>query len=265
MSEPLYLVQRENVEGGDVVTVTMNRPKTMNAASAADLPLGVKVFDEIAADPKVRAVILTGAGKAFSAGADLTVAMEIFQGTMSPTNREYDLVAAIERVPCPIIGAINGPAITGGFEVALACDILIASTDAVFSDTHAKFGIHPCWGLSQRLQRAVGQYVARHISLSAGPIPADQAAKWGLVSQVVPAEELMPTVKALAKEIASNHPKMVNVYKNIINRGGDMSLGAARELERKEADAYYKSITPEDFAAMGEFLMARSGGKKSKL
>ena len=98
-------------------------------------------------------VIITGSGKAFSAGADLSAAMAIFQGAASPTSRELDIVAAMERMPMPIIGAINGPAVTGGFEVALACDIRIASPRASFLDTHARFGIHPCWGLSQKLQR----------------------------------------------------------------------------------------------------------------
>lgn len=249
-----------------MVEAAINRPKTMNAMGIEDIPEFVKFFDGIAADPEVRVLILTGTGKAFTAGADLSVAMKIFQGEASPTSPPLNIVAAMERVACPIIGAINGPAITGGFEVALGCDILIASTAARFSDTHAAFGIHPCWGLSQKLQRIVGANRARHISLSAAPITGEQAERWGLVSQVVPPEELLPTARALAQQIGGNHPDMVRRYKALIADGGGMPLGGAAEMEQTRADVYYKNMTPEDFGKMQQFLMARSAGKKkSKL
>lgn len=249
-----------------MVEVAFNRPTTMNAMGIDDIPELVKFFDGIAKDPEVRVVIITGTGKAFSAGADLSVAMKIFQGEASPTSPPMDVVAAMGRVLCPIIGAINGPAITGGFEVALACDILIASTAASFTDTHAAFGIHPCWGLSQKLQRLVGANHARHISLSAAPVTAEQAERWGLVSQVVPPEALLPAARTLAQQIGSNHPDMVKRYKALIADGGAMALGNAWEMERSRADGYYKAMTPEDFGKMQQFLMARSAGKKkSKL
>lgn len=260
-----FKVEREPLKsGGDIVTVTLNRPKTMNAMTVADLPVGVKTFNDLANDPSVRVVILTGAGKAFTAGADLTVAAQIFQGKISPTNADLDVVSAIERIKVPVIGAINGPAITGGFELALACDILIASPTALFVDTHAKFGIHPCWGLSQKLHRLIGANRARHFSLSADPITAEQAERWGIVSQLVPQDQLLPTALALARRIGSNHPGLVGKYKAMINDGMAVPYGESRDLERNRADAYYKSMTPADFAAMQKFLMAKRKPKKPK-
>lgn len=265
MPEPTYLVERQPLEGGgDLVIITLNRPKLMNAFTVEDTMHGVKVFDDLKADPNVRVVIITGAGKAFTAGADLSVAAKIFQGKVSPTSREMDVVSAIERLECPVIGAINGPAITGGFELALACDILLASPNAFFLDTHAQFGIAPCWGLSQKLQRLIGANRARHYSLSATKITAEQAAAWGLVSPLVPADQLLPSAIKLAKKIASNHPGMVNRYKMTINKGGAVAYGESRELERTLADEYYKSMTPDDFVAMQKFLMKRRKPKKKQ-
>lgn len=262
VSKSIILERHPLEDGGDLLVATLNKPKTMNAFSMQECLDAVKMWDAIAVDPSIRVVVITGAGKAFSAGADLTVAAQIFQGTVSPTAPEMDTVAAMERVQVPIIGAINGPAITGGFEMALGCDILIASPNALFIDTHAKFGIHPCWGLSQKLQRLIGANRARHFSLSALPITAENAERWGLVSQIVPADQLVETAVKLAKQIAGNHPGLVQKYKSIINAGGAIAYGESRELERTTADKYYKAMSPEDFKGMQKFLLSRSKGKK---
>jgi enoyl-CoA hydratase/carnithine racemase len=246
-----FKIEREPLKGGGVLAIaTLNRPSTMNAMTMEDMPQGVQEFNKLAADPEVRVVIITGAGKAFTAGADLKVAAQIFQGKASPTDPLLDVCSAIERIKVPIIGAINGPAITGGFEIALACDILIASPNALFVDTHAKFGIHPCWGLSQKLQRLIGVNRARHFSLAAEPITAEQAEKWGIVSALHPAEKLMAEARILANKIGSNHPKLVVAYKKIIADGGASTLGDARVLERETANEYYQAMTPADFKAM---------------
>ena len=120
-----------------------------------------------------------------------------------------DIVRAMESFDRPIIGAINGFAITGGFEVALTCDILIASPAAKFADTHARVGVMPGWGLSQKLSRTIGIYRAKELSLTGNYLSAEQAAEWGLVNRVVPAEELLTTCRALAKDILSCVPEMV--------------------------------------------------------
>ena len=141
----------------------------------------------------MRVLILTGAGKAFCAGLDLK---ELGSGQAALGGGENgvtarDPVAALARFSGPVIGAINGAAVTGGFELALACDVLLASPQARFADTHARVGIAPGWGLSQRLSRAIGIYRAREISLTGNWVSAEQAAAWGFVNRVVPAEELL--------------------------------------------------------------------------
>jgi enoyl-CoA hydratase len=175
---------------------------------------------------------------------------------------EKDPIAMMGLCKQPIIGAINGYAITAGFELSLSCDILIASTEAKFMDTHAKFGIFPSWGLSQKLSRLIGVNRARHASLSAMPIDAATAEKWGLVSQVVPPAELMRTARALAETILGNHGQVVQDYKAIINDGLKLPLGEALLLEKERAHARYKAMTPQDFENMDKFIAARSKSRQ---
>ena len=261
--DSILLVARHPAEsGGDIVVVTFNRPEAMNAMTVEGMPQLVDCLDGLATDSSVRVVILTGAGKAFSAGADLSAAMAIFQGDASPTSPQLDAAAAVSRLPMPVIAAVNGPAITGGFEVALAADIRIASPEASFVDTHATFGIHPCWGLSQRLQRLIGTTRAMHTSLASVPITGEQAERWGLVSQLVPAAELLPTALALAHRIADGHPAMARTLKALISDGAALPLGEARQMEQERAGAYYSSMTSEDFQKMAEFLMKKKRKKK---
>ncbi|KAL2620843.1 hypothetical protein R1flu_001048 [Riccia fluitans] len=133
----------------------------------------------------------------------------------------------------PIIGTINGWAITVGFELALACDILIASTNAKFMDTHAKFGILPSWSLSQKLSRLVGLNRARHAHLTSMLIDSQLAEKWGLVSQVVPPAELMKTANVIAETILKDNENMVLNIKVVVNDGANMPLGEALRSEKQ--------------------------------
>jgi enoyl-CoA hydratase len=125
----------------------------------------------------------------------------------------------MERCPLPIIGGINGFAITGGFELALGCDVLIASTQGRFADTHARVGIMPGWGLSQKLSRAIGIYRAKELSLTGNYLTAEQAAAWGLVNRVVAPAELLPACHALAQDMRSCAPDVVRAYKRVIDAG----------------------------------------------
>src|SRR5207253_4228819 len=142
---------------------------------------------------------LTGAGRAFTAGLDLKElgSDPNGMGAANATGASENPVLAILECPKPIIGAINGVAITGGFEVALACDVLIASTNARFADTHARVGIMPGWGLSQKLSRIIGVYRAKELSLSGNFLDARTAYDWGLVNRVVEPEELIPAAMKL--------------------------------------------------------------------
>ena len=206
----MALVTTEIEDG--IAIVTLNRPEAMNALSRALRSELAKAMRAVDADDSVRCVILTGAGeRAFTAGLDLKELGSDTSnlGAANAESADENPVKAIEICRKPVIGAINGVAITGGFEVAIACDILIASTNARFADTHARVGIMPGWGLSQKLSRMIGISRAKQLSFSGNFLDAETACAWGLVNSVVPANELMTHAKALARDIATVDPAMV--------------------------------------------------------
>ena len=221
----LVLVTRD----GPVATVTLNRPEAMNALSRALRAELAAAMRGLAADESVRAIVLTGAGtRAFTAGLDLKElgADTSNLGAANAEGADENPVRAIELCPQPVIGAINGVAITGGFEVALACDVLLASTNARFADTHARVGIMPGWGLSQKLSRIVGLGRAKELSLTGNFLGAEAARDWGLVNRVVAPGELLPAAQALARDIAGIDPAMVRGYKKLIDDGYALPFAA---------------------------------------
>ena len=151
-----------------------------------------------------------------------------------------NMMQALYGCDRPIIGAINGFAITGGFELALACDVLIASTSARFADTHARVGILPGWGLSQKLPRMIGESRAKEISLTGNFVDAEQALAWGLVNRVLEPDALIDHCRELAHAMASCVPPVLVEYKALIDRGLGMDLEAALEMESKAAMASAK-------------------------
>lgn len=184
MSDPLVLVERD----GPVAIVTLNRPDALNALSHALRAEIVKAFQDLAKDDTVRAAVLTGAGRAFTAGIDLKEAGSSgFK--LGADGGNIDLAKGLAEFPWPIIGAINGFAITGGFELALMCDVLLASEKAKFADTHARVGIMPGWGLSQKLPRLIGISRAKELSFTGNFLDAEMAERWGLVNRVYKADE----------------------------------------------------------------------------
>ena len=164
----------------------------------------------------------------------------------------------VARCEGPIIGAINGHAITGGFELALACDVLIASPNARFADTHARVGILPGWGLSQLLPRRIGTSRAKEISLTGNPIDAEQALAWGLVNRVVPAEELLATCEALAKDMLSCMPDALLGVKRLIDEGSRMNLGDALAYELEEAVASAQAMAAESVEERRKGILERN-------
>jgi len=229
-----------NVEHkGPVAIVTMNRPEHLNALSAELRASFAQTFDTLAADSSCEVIILTGAGRAFTAGLDL----KELGGEKAPSSgaqaamAERDLAEAMRAAPQPIIGAVNGFAITGGFEIALLCDFLIASEEASFADTHARVGVVPGWGLSQRLPRLIGINRAKEISLTGNFVSAQQALEWGLVNRVVASSELLPTCEALAADIATTDPATRSEVLRIIDAGWHTTLteGMALELQASKA------------------------------
>ena len=239
----MALVEIERCDGYAVVT--LNRPEAMNALSVALRAELAKAITALEADPAIRVLILTGAGtRAFTAGLDLK---ELGSGASSVGDAvdSEDPVTAIGRFSGPVIGAINGVAVTGGFELALACDVLIASDNARFADTHARVGIAPGWGLSQKLSRAIGVSRAKELSLTGNFIDARTAERWGLVNRVVPAGDLLPVCCKLAEDMLSVDPAMLVSYKRLIDDGFAMSLGDGLRLEQTRARAN-ASVSAED-------------------
>lgn len=245
-TEPLLLVERD----GPVAIMTMNRAKQLNALSIALRKEMVKAIRALGAANDVRAVIITGAGRAFSAGVDLKEAGQggftLGAGKFSDGG-DLDLARAFGACPWPIIGAINGFAITGGFEVALMCDVLIASTEAKFADTHGRVGLMPVWGLSQKLPRLIGAARAKELSLTGNFLDAPTAERWGLVNRVVAPEELLPTAKKMALEMAQVDGSLLKRMKAVIDDGLALPLPEGLKLEI-ERGAEHNATISADFA-----------------
>ena len=249
------------VEKSDgIAVVTLNRPEAMNALSKTLRSELYKAMVALDADDEVSVVILTGAGtRAFTAGLDLKE-LGSEPGAMGAANAEgadENPVKAIELCRKPVIGAINGVAITGGFEVALACDVLIASENARFADTHARVGIMPGWGLSQKLSRLIGLYRAKELSLTGNFLDAKTACDWGLVNRVVPADELLTVAKKLAADMATIPVETLSFYKSIIDEGYGLAFGDAMALENRRSSANNRAVTPEAVEARRAAIQAR--------
>jgi enoyl-CoA hydratase len=240
MTEPVLLVDRS----GEVATLTLNRPRAMNALSRALRQAIAEAFVELAADAATRVVILTGAGRAFCAGLDLKELSS--SGTdATATFGGKDMIEAIAAFEGPVIGAINGFAITGGFELALACDLLIASREARFADTHARVGILPGWGLSQKLPRLIGIHRAKELAFTGNYLAAERAEAWGLVNRVVAPEELLPTCRALAADMLGCVPEALRGYKRVIDAGFATTFSEGMAMEGRASRDHARSVTPE--------------------
>ena len=254
MADDLLLLELDD----GVAVVTLNRPQAMNALSRALRAALVDTFARLAADPAAEVIILTGAGRAFSAGLDLKeLGGEAGADDTVAAVAGGDVVGAVQGCGKPVIGAINGFAITGGFELALACDLLVASTAARFADTHARVGIMPGWGLSQKLSRTIGIYRAKELSLTGNYLSAEQAEAWGLVNRVVEPDALLPACRALAADMRSCVPDVMRAYKRVIDAGYAESFGRGLALESEASRAHARSLTPEVLAARRAGVQAR--------
>lgn len=243
-----------------VAVLTMNRPEAMNALSRALRAALAAAFADVARDDGIKVVILTGAGeRAFTAGIDLK---ELGETGLSEAGDGPDLVQAMQACRKPIIGAINGVAVTGGLELALACDVLLASANARFADTHARVGIAPGWGLSQRLSRVIGPYRAKELSLGGHFLDAQTALAWGLVNRVTAPEALLPAARALAADMASAPLDMLEFYKALIDDGFDLPLGEALALEARRSGVRNAATTAEQIEKNRADVLARGRGSR---
>ncbi|MGE4651630.1 MAG: enoyl-CoA hydratase [Myxococcota bacterium] len=253
MPERLVLV--ETSQG--IATVTLNRPEAMNAVSSALSQAVTETFRELQADPEVRVVILTGAGRAFCAGMDLK---ELGSGGETSRGDKIGnpMDAAMRAFEGPIIAAVNGYAVTAGFEMALACDVIVASTEARFLDTHARVGILPGWGLAVKLSRLIGPSKAKSVSLTGNPISAEQAERWGLAARVVEPEALMSTCQALAEDMLSCDPETLRGYKRLIDECYAMPLGEALPYETRIATESARALGAEVIATRRQGIQSRN-------
>lgn len=236
--------QLVNTEIDDkVAIVTLNRPQALNALSKALCLEIVDAFQTLATDDSVQVIILTGVGKAFTVGLDLKeLSTDSGQLSTSELGPDAPVIAAIANCGKPVIGAINGFAVTGGFELALACDFLYAARSAKFADTHARVGIIPGWGLSQKLPRLVGVNRAREISFTGNYFSADEAQQWGLVNKVVDDEALLSESIKTAQQIAETIPQALYKVRDMINDGWQMTLEDGLRMEEAQAVALNTSM-----------------------
>ncbi|MGL4789810.1 MAG: enoyl-CoA hydratase-related protein [Anaerotignaceae bacterium] len=218
---------------GKVAVLTMNRPKALNALNAETMEEMIKIMDCIGKDDSIEGVIITAEGKGFIAGADITQFVPLdAMGGRKCSELGQMCCNSIEKLEKPVIAAVNGFALGGGNEVALACDIRIASTKAVFGQPEVNLGIMPCFGGTQRLTRLVGYGIAKEMIFTARQVKAEEAFRIGLVNKVVEPEELLASAKEMMATILTKAPKAIAMCKVAINRGKDMDFDNALEIER---------------------------------
>ena len=233
--DPVLLVERSD----GVATVTMNRPAARNALNTELRKALWSTMAELDAADDVAAIVLTGADPAFCAGLDLKELAASGGAALGETGATGDTGVRRGPVPAmttPLIGAVNGVAITGGFEVALACDFLVASEKAAFADTHARVGIMPGWGLTVLLPEAVGFRRAKELSATGNFLDARTALAWGLVNHVVAHDECVPFAQGLAADIATNDAAAVRRIFRTYEEGALLSGRDAWLLEGRVAD-----------------------------
>lgn len=223
----------EKSEG--IATITLNRPEALNAFSKEVVSEVLQALEDIRSDESVRVVILTGAGeKAFSAGADIKAMI----GMNSLKARELSLMGeklclALENLEKPVIAALNGYALGGGLEVAMSCDLRIASENSRMGQTEINIGLIPGWGGTQRLTRLVGRTKAKEMVFTGKMIDARTAEQLGIVNMVVPADKFREAVRQFALELASKAPVAIKVAKALIDKGAEIGLDSALALERE--------------------------------
>jgi enoyl-CoA hydratase len=247
-----------------IATVTTNRPDALNALNEKTLLEILSRLEDANGDENIRVIIITGAGdRAFSAGADIKMLKELDSSKAIELSKlGHRLCDKIEEVKKPVIAAINGYALGGGLELALACDIRIASENARLGQTEINVGLIPGWGGTQRLPRFVGKGVAKEMIFTGKVIDAKTAERLGLVNAVVPPDQLMLVVKELATELVNKPSIAIKLAKELINSSLETSLKAG---EKREAEASGIVASTEDFKeGVAAFLEKRKPKFKGK-
>ena len=255
MSEPVILVSKNN----GIATVTLNRPEKLNALNRELRSTFCRTMQQLRDDREIGVVIITGAGRAFCAGLDLR---EIgSEGIRDDGNATF--ISVIDDMAVPVIAAVNGFAITGGFEIVLACDMIIAAEEAQFADTHARVGVMPGGGMSARLPRAIGIRKAKELSLTGNYLGAREAERMGLVNQVVPRERLLAVANELATQILSANQSIVRQMKRLYELTTRASLHDALRIEQDFFRAFNSDASLRDFEGRRESVMERGRSQAS--
>jgi len=258
VTNPLTTEVLEVVVDDATAIVTLNRPQARNALNAALRRDLWAAFTALDADNSVSAIILTGADPAFCAGLDLKELGSTGGGISDRGDLEISGGARpIPRMTKPVIGAMNGVAVTGGFELALCCDLLIGSEHARFADTHARIGVQPGWGLTVELRRAVGIRRAKELSATGNYLDADHALAWGLINHLVPHEGLLDHARKLAADIASNDRAGVARIFATYDQGAGLTDDEALRLESRVAADWLATVSGADVEARRQAVTER--------
>src|SRR5690349_20179947 len=232
-----------------VRTLTLNRPQARNALSSELRGKFFQALRDAETDEDVDVVIFTGADPVFCAGLDLK--------ELGDTTELPDISPKWPAMTKPVIGAINGAAVTGGLELALYCDILIASENARFADTHARVGLLPTWGLSVRLPQKVGVGLARRMSMTGDYLSAAEALRAGLVTEVVPHDQLLGAARAVAASVVGNNQKAVRALLESYHRIDGAHTDGALWMEAEAARAWMRSTSGDDIATSRASVIER--------
>lgn len=240
MNSPPEAVVRLNIQENAVAVVRIDRPEVKNALNSAVREQLAEIFRALAADNRVRSIVLTGDEQCFVAGADIREFAQASPVQMYLRHTEY-LWDAIARCPKPVIAAVNGFALGGGCELAMHCDIIVAGQSARFGQPEVKLGLMPGAGGTQRLIRAVGKFQAMRIALTGCLVPAPEALAMGMVSEVVSDDRTLSRALELAAQIAELPPLAVAQIKEVMLLGADLPLDSALALERKAFQLLFDS------------------------
>lgn len=241
-----------------IATITLNRPEARNALSSDVLRLLPEKISEADRREDVDVLILTGADPAFCAGLDLKELGSADNRIIGAGGRQSGTTRRpFPAVDKPVIAAVNGAAITGGFELVLNCDFVIASERARFGDTHTRVGVMPGWGLTVLLPQAIGVRRAREMSFTGNFLTADEAFQWGLVNHVVPHDELIPFTRRIATDIIGNDQAGVRQIRRTYAAGAEATVGEAWEIENRDAVAWQRDFDPSRVAARRDAIMQR--------
>jgi enoyl-CoA hydratase/carnithine racemase len=247
VTEPEVLTSLDPDRDGKVATITLHRPDALNAITPTMLATLGDELEALAGDDAVRVVVLTGAGRAFSAGVDLKALgdRELVDGKVGdildlPARRVTGLLSSM---PAITIAKVNGFCFTGALELAIACDIVVAAQEAKLGDTHAKFGLRPTWGMSQRLPRLVGPAAARELSYTARNFTGTEAAALGMVARAVPLDELDHAIDELVESLLANSIGSLRAYKDLYREAMERPLDGGLAYEAATAYAIDDTAT----------------------